>query len=159
MKRVLVAVLLVAACGGGGDGDSSAKKAYVNKAEAICERANEQLEQAKKNQPTSSAAVSAYVKQLVDIAVSNLDGLAELEPPAEDRADIDAKVLEPLRTQLKAAEAYQAEVDAAVVAKDNAALLRLVQNPPTQTKADLAFMKDYGFDACVTAADTANAAK
>lgn len=159
MKRVVAAVLLVTACGGGGSGGSSEKKAYLDKAEAICERANDQLEEAKKSQPTSSAAVSGYVKKLVDIAGSNLDGLAELQPPADDRSDIDGKVLQPLRTQLEAARAYQGEVDAAVAAKDNATLLRLVQNPPTQTKADLAFMKEYGFDACVTAADTATAAK
>jgi len=49
-------------------------------------------------------------------------------------------------------EAYAEEVKAAAAAGDGATLLRLVQERP-QTSADLDFMREYGFDQCVRAAD------
>jgi hypothetical protein len=166
MKRALLLVLVVtslaAGCaggdGGGGDDEPSAKQAYLNKAEAVCARVNTEIDQAKKQQPTSADAIPPYVKKLIDLARTNVQELSALTSPPDDAADLKAKVLDPLTEQLKIGDAYSAKVDAAAKAKDPI-LLQLITNPPTETKADLAFMKAYGFKACVTAADTGAASK
>ena len=157
MKRALLLLLLLTACGG--SDEPSAKEAYLDKAEAVCAKANTELAEAQKARPTALAGITEYVDRIVSIARTNVTDLAAIEPPADDRADLDAKVLTPLREQLTIAEDYQAKVSAAVSAKDTTAILGLVGKPPTETKADLAFMKEYGFDDCAKAADTANATK
>lgn len=159
MKRALVLLLLVSACGGSSSPGPSAKAAYLAKAEAVCATANNQLATAKKAQPTGVSAVGPYVHRIVEIARTNVTQLSALSAPAQDAAAVKAKVLDPLRAQLATADAYVAKVDAALTSGNQATLLTLVTNPPTQTRADLAFMKSYGFKACVTAADTKNATR
>jgi hypothetical protein len=46
------------------------------------------------------------------------------------------------------------KVKEAVAKKDDTALGRLITNPPTGSKADLDWMRSYGFKQCVDAADT-----
>jgi hypothetical protein len=160
MRRALILVaLLAAACGGGSATSANPRAAYLGKAEAVCAKANDALAAAKKTQPASIAAVPPYVHKLVDIAKTNVDELGALTPPPKDKADLDAKVLSPLRAQVTDGTAYAAQVDAAAAKKDSAALTQLVFNPPTKTRADVAWMKTYGFSACVKAADTGAAGK
>lgn len=154
MKRALVLLVLVAACGGGSSTSASAKDAYVTKADAACASANAQLAQAKKEQPTSVAAVPPYVHRLVDIARKTLQDVSGLTPPKKDAADVQAKLIGPLTQQLADGDAFATKVDAAAAAKDNAKLTSLVLNPPTKTRVDVAWMKSYGFKDCVKAADT-----
>lgn len=162
MKRslllVLLAMSLTVSCGGGGDDGPSARAAYLTKAEAVCAKVNAEIETAKKQQPTSADTVPPYVKKLLELARTNVQELSALTAPPDDAADIKAKVIDPLTAQLKIGDAYSAKVDAAAKAKDPI-LLQLITNPPTDTKADIAFMKSYGFKACVTAADTGAASK
>jgi hypothetical protein len=160
MKRAVVLLLLVAACGGssGGKGDGG-KAAYLASAETICTKANADLVTAKKEQPTALAAIPPYVHRIVEIARKNVVALTALTPPAGDAADVKAKVLDPLRVQLTEADAYATKVDTAAGAKDQVTLFALVTNPPTKTLADLAWMRSYGFEACVTAADTGSTGK
>jgi hypothetical protein len=158
MKRALVLLLLVAACGGSSKGDGG-KAAYIAQAEAICAKANADLVTAKKDQPTALAAIPPYVHRIVEIARKNVIALSALTPPASDAADVKAKLLDPLRVQLTEADAYATKVDTAAGAKDQATLFALVTNPPTKTRADLAWMRSYGFKACVTAADTGSTGK
>ncbi|GAC1441507.1 MAG: hypothetical protein NVSMB55_09500 [Mycobacteriales bacterium] len=160
MKRALAVLLLVAACGGGSSGSSSGsdKAAYLTKAEAICTASNSELKVAKKTLPPDIAAVPPYVHKLIDIARRDVTDLSALTPPKADAADITSKVIAPLKAQLLDGDAYAAKIDAAAAAKDNATLTDLVLHPPTKTRADVAFMKSYGFKACVKAADTGNTA-
>jgi len=160
MKRALVVLLLVAACGGSGSGSTSTggRAAYLIKAEAICTTSNADLEAAKKTLPPDTAAVPPYVHKLVDIARKDVTDLSALTPPKADAAAIEAKVIAPLKAQLADGDAYAARVDAAAAAKDNTKLTDLILHPPTKTRADVAFMKSYGFKACVKAADTGNTA-
>lgn len=162
MKRALVLVLLAAACGGSsGSGDKGvdAKKAYLAKAEALCADVNTKVAKARKEVPTDIAAVPAYVHRIVDLGRTNVDGLTTLTPPPKDAADLQAKVLGPLTEQVKVGDAYAAKVDAATKAKNNTVLTDLLTHPPTQTRADIAWMRTYGFSACATAADTGNSGK
>jgi hypothetical protein len=160
MKIALLLVLPLLATGcGGSSGDGGAKKAYLAKAEAICAKANAQLAQAKKEQPTAIPAVPPYVHRLVNIARDDVNALSALTPPSKDASALQAKVLQPLREQLKEADDYAKKVDAAAARKDPAALTQLVFNPPTTTRADIAWMKTYGFKACAKAADTGGSTK
>lgn len=157
MRRILLMALVCLAAGCGGSSapaQVSAKDAYLAKAEAICASANTELARVKKTQPTATEQLPTYVKAIVDVGRKNVEQLSALEPPAADNAEITAKVIEPLQGQVVAGDAYAAKVTDAVLKKDPG-LLGLVTNPPTQTKADLDFMKAYGFSACVKAADTA----
>jgi hypothetical protein len=160
MKRALVLLLLVAACGGSSGGAGSNPKAtYLSKAEAICANANTEIAAAKKNTPAGITQVPAYVHKLLDLAKQTLDDLSALTPPAGDTAAVKAKLLDPLGQQFTDAQTFAAKVDAAAAKKDSATLTQLVFNPPTKTRVDIAWMKSYGFKACVTAADTGAAAK
>lgn len=160
MRRVVIAVLLLATgCGAGGGGSLSAKAVYLRKAEAVCAAANGQEAQAKKDTPTSVAAVPAYVHRFVDIARQDVSALSALVPPKPDAADITSRLLTPLAQQLADGEAYAKQVDAAAAAHDTGALTSLVLNPPTKTRVDVGWMRRYGFRECVTAADTGAATK
>ncbi|MCU1673011.1 MAG: hypothetical protein JWN77_1124 [Frankiales bacterium] len=164
MKRALpVLLLLLAACGGGSEekgADTSAKDAYLAEAEAICAKGNSALAEVRKKQPTAVDLVPAYVHSIVEIARTNLTELSALAPPPDDAADVEAKVLTPLREQLADGDKYDMDVAAAAKKKDTAALFQLVTNPPLKTKADVPWMKSYGFEQCATSADTgANAPK
>jgi hypothetical protein len=158
MRRALVLLLLVAACGGSDNG-SDPKADYLTKAEAVCAQANDALAVAKKAQPTAIDAVPPYVHKLVEIARTNVDDLAALTPPSAAAKDVETKVIAPLRAQLADGDAYAAKVDAAAAKKDTVALTQLIFNPPTKTRVDVAWMKSYGFSACVKAADTGAASK
>lgn len=159
MRRALVLLFLVAACGGSSGGASGdGKAAYLAKAEAVCATSNSELETARKSPPTSSAAVPAYVHKLLDIARKDVTDLSALTPPKADAAAIEAKVIGPLKAQLADGDAFATKVDAAAAAKDNAKLTDLILHPPTTTRVDVGFMKSYGFKACVKAADTGGTA-
>jgi hypothetical protein len=161
MKRALVLLLLVAACGGSSDGaggGGNSKADYLSKAEAICAKANTEIDAAKKNLPTGTAEVPAYVHKLLDFAKQTLEDLTLLSPPEADAADVKAKLIDPLTQQYADGQTFAGKVDAAAAKNDDQALTQLVLNPPTKTRVDVAWMKGYGFKACVTAADTGGTA-
>lgn len=153
MKRVLLAALLLSACSGG-DGETTgvSKADFIAAAETICAQANTDQDALKT--PTSVAALAPYVARIVEIAETATSELKELELPAADATDLKTKVLDPLQAQLTAGLAYADSVKAAADKNDFGALTTLLGDPPTDSQADLRWMKDYGFDACVKAADT-----
>jgi hypothetical protein len=160
MKRALVLLMLVAACGGSsGGGKVSAKASYLADAENVCATANTRLAEAKKALPSGVTEIPAYVHTLLDLAKKTLDDLSALTPPPDDAVQIKAKVLDPLGQQYADGQAFAVKVDAAAKAKDTQTLTQLAFNPPTKTRVDIAWMKTYGFKACVTAADTGAPAK
>ena len=152
---LIVPLLVLTACSGGGGGgdDAATKKAYLVKAEAVCSQAN--AAQKAVTSPTSAAEFAPYVAKLVAVAQGATNGLVALTAPNKDKAELQSKVLDPLQAQVRDAERFSADLDAATKSNDQAAVIRLASNPPTKTRADLAFMRSYGFTACVAAADTA----
>ena len=149
----VVPLLLVSACGGSSD-DAAAggvsKADYVAKAEAICADFNK--EQAALPTPTSIPAVAPYVSKIVALADGVVEDLTALEVPKADAAEIKAKVLDPLKTFQTVGHTYADDIAAADKSGDMAKLQSLVTNRP-KAGVDLTWMKDYGFDACVDAAD------
>jgi len=154
IPALLVLALLLAGCSDGDDGDKKAKAEFIKQAEAICAKAD--ADQKKLTRPTGLTTFAPYVTSVVEIARTATAQLAALKRPEADEAELKAKVFDPLQEQLAIADRYQLQVSAAVKAKDNAALLRLGGKAPTEPKADLRWMKAYGFDACVEVADTSN---
>jgi hypothetical protein len=148
---VLVPLALVAACSSSGASGLS-KSAYVQKAEALCAKANTDIDAL--TTPTDPAGLPAYVQSVVDIAANATTALGKLDAPSKDKAELDSKMLAPLRAQVSEGRGLVTKVRAAVASGDQKALGELVASPPTMTKADLAWMRAYGFKACVTAADT-----
>ena len=148
-----VLLVVVTACSDGGDDgptEPDPRAAYVEQAEQVCADANEQ--EAEIGTPASVTEVPAAADRALAVVRETVTEVTALEPPEADRADLQAKVLDPLRADLTAAEQYVAQLKAAASANDGAALLRLVQDRP-QTTADLAYMREYGFVECVKAAD------
>lgn len=157
MKRFAAALplALLAACGGSDTeqvASGLSKAEYVAKAEAICTKANADVKA--EGFPTSPQALPTYVENLLKIADQATKDIVALEPPAADKADLQAKVLTPLQGQITEGRAYLAKVRAAVSTNDQAELGRLLASPPASSKADLDWMRGYGFKACVESADT-----
>lgn len=154
---VLVPLALLTACSGGGTATASggvSKADYLSRAEAICTRAN--AEQANLTTPTAVSELAPYVRRVVALADQATRQIADLEAPKADRSAIESKVLRPLAGQLVERHAYADKVSAAAKAGDQTALVTLLGSPPTGSRADLAWMKGYGFVACVKAADTSS---
>jgi hypothetical protein len=159
MKRVALVVpvlLLAAACGGSDDKDQTSsglsKADYISKAEAICKKAN--ADQEALSFPKTAAAFPTYVQGLLDLADKATKEIDALEPPAADKADLEAKVITPLKGQIELGRSYLEQIKAAVAKNDQKKLGELVASPPTGSKADLDWMRSYGFSACVESADT-----
>jgi hypothetical protein len=151
----LAVLVLVTACSSGGTTVQTggvSRADYLTRAEAICTTAN--TAQSVLKTPTAVDALAPYVTRIVAIADKAATDLSALEPPKADKKALEEKVLTPLREQLVIGHDYAGKVAVAAGKKDNAALVQLLGNPPTKTKADLRWMKDYGFKECVDAADT-----
>lgn len=158
MKRLALLLLLatLTGCGGSSTGGSGKvdKAAYIGKAEVICTAAVAKQKALKA--PASVDALAPYVNDVVGVAVQATKDLSALTPPAGDRAALQEKFLGPLEAQARDAERYAADVTAASKQNDQAALGRLALSPPTKPKADLDYLRKYGFTSCVDAADTSN---
>ena len=140
--------------GGGGDSGPSLedrRETFVDAAEQVCTDANAEVTAIPA--PTSVDTVAPYAEQVVAVLQRTVDEVAALEPPEEDQAELQEKVLGPLESDVGVAEQYAADVTAAAEANDQAGLLRLVQELP-QTSADVEFMREYGLVECAKAADT-----
>jgi hypothetical protein len=157
MKRIGLVVpvlLLAAACGGSDDKASELSKSdFVSKAEAICKKANTGQEAL--TFPTTAAGFPTYVQDLLELADKAEKEIEALEPPAADKADLEAKVITPLKGQIALGRTYLEDIKAAVAKNDQQKLSQLVASPPTGAKADLEWMKSYGFKECLDSANTA----
>ncbi|MDP9182717.1 MAG: hypothetical protein M3P04_08090 [Actinomycetota bacterium] len=158
MKRLLVIlplVLLAPACSGSDKDRVSSglsKADYLTKAEAICTRINTDLHAL--TFPSTPEAVKAFALDTLHIAEVGTKDIKQLEPPAADQAEIKVKLLDPLDGKIAEGKVYVDKIKAAVDSNDQQTLGALIANPPTGSKADLAWMRSYGFKACVKAADT-----
>ena len=145
-------VLLVSACSGGDDAaapeEADPKQAYVEQASEICSSADEEFV-ALGGTPTTPQEYGPYVQESVGIADRASSRLAELTPPADDRADLESKVLTPLAELVEQGKAWSAQVTAA--GTDQAALLGLLGSRPTSAGIDKEYLREYGLTTCADA--------
>ena len=145
-------LLALAACSGGSSGAAAGRTEYLDKAEAICTKAI--ADQKALKTPASATDLSPYVDAIVRLADQTTAALLTLAPPTKDKADLDQHVFDPLHGQLVTLRRYADKVRAAARSQDQIALVKLLSDPPSKTAVDLAWMRAYGFRACVEAADT-----
>lgn len=145
----VVPLLLVAACSGS---DSPTRKDFVARSETVCAEANKQFDALPA--PSDTAGVLTYVERLVQVAADATTRLDALEVPKKDAHAVEAKMMTPLRSEVAAGRTFVAKIRTAVQKRDQAALATLIAHPPTPTRADLGWMRGYGFRQCVTMADT-----
>ena len=148
-------VLVLSACGGSSTGSSSGsgsstKAAYVQQAAQVCRDAGAAKLKAGSSTPSSTAAIAPYVDALVAVAKDAAGKLRALTPPPADQAALASKLLDPLDVQVTEGEAFAAKVRAA--GSDDAKVLGLLGNKPGAGKIDVPFLKAYGLDDCVQAA-------
>ena len=142
MRRALLltSALLLTACGGGDD----AKAAFVKDASAICDKAATESEALKT--PATAAEFAPYADGIVRIAEQAEQDLSALEPPEDDKADLEAKVLNPFADVVEEGRQFAAKVKAA--GTDQAKLLPLLSQVPDAGEVDLEYLRDYGLDSC-----------
>jgi len=150
MKRIalVLPVLLVAACGGGSEGLS--KSDYLSQAEAICKKANADIDAI--GTPSSLAEVGPTVDKFVTTAEDATADLEALDPPKDDEAELKSKFLEPLGKQVDEGKAWVTKIKDAAAANDQAKVLDLLDDDAVTSEPDLTWMKDYGFKDCVETA-------
>jgi len=151
MKRtcLVLPLLLLAACGGS---DGLSKSDYVAKAEALCKKANDDIDAL--TTPSDLTDIAPFLDKLIATADQTTDELVALDAPKDDKADLDKKFLQPLRKQVEQGRTWAADIKTAAAAQDQAKIGQLLGNAPTMEEADLTWMKDYGFTECVETAET-----
>ena len=135
--------LVVAACGG----DTDPKADYVEKANSVCADADDDF--ADLQQPTAVTEFAPFAQKTVAVAEKAQQDLAELTPPEQDRAELEAKALAPFAALVEEGKAFAEKVSAA--GADQAALLALLPERPTAEKIDLEFLRAYGLGTCADA--------
>jgi hypothetical protein len=146
MRRALLlsTALLLAACGGGGEDE---KQAYVEQASAICEEAVTEFEAV--TPPSTPEGFAPYADQIVGILEKTEADLSALDPPADDRAELEQKALQPLGELVEEGKAYAERVREA--GTDQSQLLALLSERPTAEDIDQEFLRSYGLEPCADA--------
>ena len=147
MRRALLlsGALLLTACGGGDD----AKKEYVDSATKVCKEAAEQRDAL--TQPTAPADFADYVNDLVTIAEKAQADLQALEPPSEDKDELEKRVLDPFGQLVEEGRQFAEKVEAA--GGDQSKLFPLLSQIPDPKKVDLEYLRSYGLDTCADIID------
>ena len=149
MRRALLlsTALLLAACGGGDD----EKTAYVEQANSVCEDARAEFEALKV--PTTPEGFAPYAEQLVAVVEKAQTELEALTPPADDRQELEDRVLIPLQGLVDEGKQYVEQVRDA--GADQAKLLSLLSKRPTADDIDTEYLRDYGAGTCADAIEDA----
>jgi chromosome segregation ATPase len=84
---LLVAIALVAGCGGGGSGTRLTKQEYASKADAICGKYNRQVKDL--SNPQNLSELEKVADQTLAILANAITDLKKLNPPASEQAKAD----------------------------------------------------------------------
>lgn len=149
MRRALLlsTALLLAACGGGDD----EKAAYVEQANAVCEDARAEFEAL--TVPTTPDGFAPYAEQLVEVVEKAQTELNGLTPPADDRQELEERVLTPFAGLVDEGKEFAEQVRAAD--GDQAKLLSLLSKRPSADDIDTDYLREYGAETCADAIEAA----
>jgi chromosome segregation ATPase len=84
---LVVAIALVAGCGGGGDGTRLTKQEYASQADAICGKYNRQVKEL--SNPRNLSELEKVADQTLSILANAINDLKKLNPPASEQAKAD----------------------------------------------------------------------
>lgn len=84
---LLVAIALVAGCGGSGSGPRLTKEEYASKADAICGKYNRQVGEL--SNPQNLSELEEVADQTLSILANAIKDLKKLTPPASEQAKAD----------------------------------------------------------------------
>lgn len=143
---VLLSLVVLTGCGS----DGLPKDEFVSKAEAICEKANEDLDQEPELEDPDQ--ITPYFERLLDTADEATSDLEELAADQPDEDEIQKIFLTPLRGQVEELQDYLPKIEEAVKDKGAEGLADLEE--PDLPEADADAMEEYGFDACLETAQT-----
>ena len=148
MRRALLlsTALLLAACGG-----EDEKATYVEQANAVCEDARAEFEALKV--PTTPEGFAPYAEQLVAVVEKAQTELEALTPPADDREELESRVLRPLDGLVDEGKQYVEQVREA--GADQSKLLALLSKRPSAADIDTEFLREYGAGTCADAIEAA----
>ena len=141
MRRALLlsTVLLLAACGGDDE-----KAAFIDAATSVCEQAA--AESKALTTPKTAAEFAPYAEKIVGIAEQAQQDLEALEPPSDDREELERRVLEPFADVVEEGRQFAQKVRDA--GEDQAKLLPLLGQVPDAGEVDLEYLRSYGLDTC-----------
>ena len=135
-------LLALAACGGGdGGGDRLSKEAWVTRADAICARVNDRLEQTEQPE-TMTELVKVLDQGLEDVNTAVAD-LRALEPPEDDEAKVDAWLANVERASVELKKARDAAQD-----EDQAALAAALESGTKVNDEGNAQARELGLTEC-----------
>ncbi len=124
------------------------KLAYLTQVEALCSAANDTYEATGEELAGTSTRAEAtpVLTRLVAEAEAATKQITAVRPPAADTALVDTIFYAPLRTQVSELNAFLAALPTIPDSADAPF--------PALTSADVPAMKTYGFDSCITLANT-----
>jgi hypothetical protein len=95
-------MLLLAGCGGGGDGgERLSKDEWIEEADAICARADEEV--GALTEPSTLDEIPEFTESASEISREALADLRALQPPEEDQATVD-EMLDLVEQQIELGE-------------------------------------------------------
>jgi polyhydroxyalkanoate synthesis regulator phasin len=140
-RIVVVATFAATSLAACSDDAGTSKEDFVAAADDVCREADEKI--AEIGQPRVEEGILEYVEQAQEVSADLAADLRELEPPAEDAADVEQMIDDLERATDLLEPLAQATVD-----RDANAVQEL-QEEVQQTTDDIsAFADSYGFEVC-----------
>lgn len=135
---VSLAALALSACGGDG---ALSKDEFIEQADEICEDIDQQI--AELGEPENREAFEELVDEGTEITADGLERLRALEPPAEDRDQINRML-----DKIEEAVELLPEIQVALEDRDVEALQTLQSEVQAAASEAQTIAEDYGFEQC-----------
>jgi hypothetical protein len=135
---VSLAALALSACGGDG---ALSKDEFIEQADEICEDIDQQI--AELGEPENREAFEELVDEGTEITNDGLERLRALEPPAEDRDQINRML-----DKIEEAVELLPEIQVALEDRDVEALQTLQSEVQAAASEAQTIAEDYGFEQC-----------
>lgn len=138
IARIVVAVMLAAtACGN----DALSKEEYIERADAICRETERQTQDLER--PRTPEELAGFVDEAERVTADLLRQLRDLQPPEEDRQEIDA-----LLNKIQEALGYLPSIARAAEERSAARIKQLGRELREVSSEANEMARDYGFQVC-----------
>jgi hypothetical protein len=141
VRFLLVAIALVAGCGGGGSGTRLTKQQYASKADAICGKYNQQVRGL--SNPQNLSELEKVADQTLSVLASAIRELKKLSPPASEQAKADQWL-----TQVENLEEDLTEIRDGAIDKNMQAVQAVLPKAEEHNRRSNALAKELGMTVC-----------